>query len=498
MSTASADSVRIFGRGGGRLQLATLFLGSFLSIYQVVSLNAVLPGFITIFHTDLSTVQWLMTGFTLATGMAAPVSAYLEERFGMRRLFLLCVVLLTVCSIVCSLAWNIGSLIVFRMLQGIFCGIMQPLTLSIIYGSMPQERHSTALGWWTASTILGPALAPTISGWLMQNDWRLIFWITIPLGLLVWQLGRQTLPARSKTAVARPPDWWSLLTVSGGTMAMLLLFSNLNRWGLVSSLSLLCEAASIVLIGLFVYRSLRQEHPLLQLRLFNNRMFTASLSASLILITGLYSGIYFIPLFLQQVQGMTPVHVGLLLLLPALSMTLTTTISTRYYEKIGPRKLIIAGTLLLVAATWQFRGLTPSTSHGYVMLWMTVRYVGIGLSMTPSMNAGMSSVEQHLSSHASALINWIRQAGGALALGMMTAYFTSRTLHYGGTPNTGASTPAAISAYMHGLSDVFLLASIITALGIPLALLLRRHKVKDTVHLILSTEAEAGISSSKF
>ncbi|QKS48846.1 DHA2 family efflux MFS transporter permease subunit (plasmid) [Paenibacillus cellulosilyticus] len=476
--------------------LATLFLGSFLSIYHVVSLNAVLPGFIAIYQADLSTVQWLMTGFTLATGMAAPVSAYLEERFGMRRLFLLCVVLLTVCSILCSLAWNIGSLIVFRTLQGIFCGIMQPLTLSIIYGSMPPERHSTALGWWTASTILGPALAPTVSGWLMQNDWRLIFWITVPLGLMVWQFGRHTLPAGSKIAVKRP-DWLSLIAVSGGTMAMLLLFTNLNRWGIASFLSLFCATSSIVWIGLFVYRSLRQEHPLLQLRLFNNRMFTASLSASLILITGLYSGIYFIPLFLQQIQGMTPMHVGLLLLLPALSMTLTTTISTRYYELIGPRKLIIAGTVLLVAATWQFRELTPSTSHGYVILWMTVRYVGIGLSMTPSMNAGMSSVEQHLSAHASALINWIRQAGGALALGMMTAYFTSRTLHYGGTPNTGASTPAATAAYMHGLSDVFLLASIVTALGIPLAMLLRRNKRKGEMSLILSNDAEAGISSGK-
>ncbi|GMK40998.1 MFS transporter [Paenibacillus sp. CCS19] len=474
--------------------MATLFLGSFLSIYHVVSLNAVLPGFIKIFHADLSTVQWLMTGFTLAMGMAAPVTAYLEERFGIRRLFLLCVVLITICSILCSFSWNIGSLIVFRTLQGIFCGIMQPLTLSIIYGSMPPERHSSALGWWTASTILGPALAPTISGWLMQNDWRLIFWITVPLGLLVWQMGGYALPAISR-GDAKRPDWWSLIAVSGGTMAMLLLFTNLNRWGLLSLSSICCAAAAIALIGLFISRSLRQEHPLLQLKLFNNRMFTASLSASVILISGLYSGIYFIPLFLQQVQGMSPMYVGLLLLLPALSMTLTTTISTRYYERLGPRKLIIAGTLLLVAATWQFRSLTPNASHGYVMLWMTVRYIGIGLSMTPSMNAGMSAVEQQLSAHASALINWIRQAGGALALGMMTAYFTSRTIHHGGSPNTGLGTPAATEAYMNGLSDVFLLASIVTAFGIPLALLLRRRQ--GTVHLSLTNEGEAGVSGSK-
>lgn len=467
MQAASIEGTA--GRGGRRLPMAALFLGSFLSIYHVVSLNAVLPGFIAIFHTDLQTVQWLMTGFTLATGMAAPVCAYLEERFGARRLFLLCTVMLTVCSITCSFAWNVGSLIVFRTLQGIFCGIMQPLTLSIIYGTMPKEQHSSALGWWTMSTILGPALAPTVSGWLLQSNWRLLFWVTVPLGLLVWWMGFTSLPHRASRDAANRPDIPSLCYVTGGTLSLLLAFSNLNRWGLGSPMLLALGLCSLALIALFVRRSLRIDRPLLQLRLFANRTFTASLSASLILITGLYSGIYFIPLFLQQVQGMTAMHVGLLLLPPALTMTVATALASRLYARLGARKLLVAGTLL---ATWQFSRLQEHSSHGYVMLWMAVRYVGIGLSMTPAMNAGMSSVEQRLSSHASALINWIRQAGGALAIGLFTAYFYARTNAYGGDPGSFA---AGADAYIHGLSDVFVLALALTSCGLPLALLLRRR-----------------------
>ncbi|GFN33387.1 MFS transporter [Paenibacillus curdlanolyticus] len=453
--------------------MAALFLGSFLSIYHVVSLNAVLPGFIAIFHTDLQTVQWLMTGFTLATGMAAPLCAYLEERFGARRLFLLCTIMLTLCSIACSFAWNIGSLIILRTLQGVFCGIMQPLTLSIIYGTLPKERNSSALGWWTMSTILGPALAPTISGWLLQSDWRLLFWVTVPLGLLVWWMGFAYLPHQTSKGAANRPDIPSLCYVIGGTLSLLLVFSNLNRWGLASPVLQLLSLFSILLLTLFVRRSLRIEQPLLELRLFANRTFTASLSASLILITGLYSGIYFIPLFLQQVQGMSAMHVGLLLLPPALTMTLSTTIASKLYGRLGARKLLVAGTLLLLLATWQFSRLQENASHGFVMLWMAVRYVGVGLSMTPAMNAGMSAVEQRLSSHASALINWIRQAGGALAIGLFTAYFYARTNAYGGDPSRYAVDP---QAYIHGLSDVFILALITSSFGLPLALLLRRSR----------------------
>src|SRR3569832_446711 len=129
---------------------------------------------------------------------------------------------------------------------------------------------------------------------------------------------------------------------------------------------------------------------------------------------------------------MTPLHVGLLLLPPALSMTIATMISTRYYKKLGPSTLLITGSVLLMVATWQFSRLKPVSGHGFVMLWMAVRYIGIGLSMTPAMNAGMSAISQQLSSHASALINWIRQAGGALAIGLFTAFFYSRISVYGG------------------------------------------------------------------
>lgn len=127
--------------------LTALVIGSFISIYQSVSLNVALPGFMDLFHTNLNTVQWLMTGFILATGIIAPLCGYLGNRFGTRDLFLFSVAGLMVSSLLCAFAWNIGSLIVFRTVQGVFCGIIQPVTLTIIYQMIPEHKRSMALGY---------------------------------------------------------------------------------------------------------------------------------------------------------------------------------------------------------------------------------------------------------------------------------------------------------------------------------------------------------------
>ena len=171
------------------LILTALVIGSFISIYQTVSLNVALPGFMEIFNTDLNTVQWLMTGFTLATGIIAPLSGYLGNRFGTRKLFLFSIAGLIITSLLCAFSWNMGSLIVFRILQGVFCGIIQPVTLTIIYQMLPVEKQTFALGLWSASSVLGPALAPTISGWLQSWNWPMIFLIMLPFGVLAWILG---------------------------------------------------------------------------------------------------------------------------------------------------------------------------------------------------------------------------------------------------------------------------------------------------------------------
>ncbi|MBO0996403.1 DHA2 family efflux MFS transporter permease subunit [Bacillus sp. SD075] len=452
--------------------LTAVVIGSFISIYQSVSLNVSLPGFMDIFDTDLTTVQWLMTGFTLATGIIAPLCGYLGNCFGTRKLFLWSVAGLMISSLLCAFAWDIGSLIAFRIIQGVFCGIIQPVTLTIIYQMLPEYKRSMALGLWSASSVLGPALAPTISGWLQSWNWPMIFLMMIPFGVVAWGFGWVSLEKRTEYQKSAF-DGMGMIGIVFGSLTLLVLFSNLHQWGMLSGKSIICLIMGGFLLSHFIWRELRIKEPLLELRLFTNKTFVLSLATSIILISSLFTGIYFIPLYLIEIHQMTATEVGLLLLPPALSMTVATVVSSKYYERVGPRPLILIGTSFLVFATWEFSRLTVDSAPELVMLWMTFRYIGLGLSMTPTINAGMNAVPANLSGDASSLINWSRQVAGAMSVGIFTSFFYTRMAFHG--KGDGFSP----DVYVKGLDDVFILATILTCLSIPFSLLLNGKRVKQ-------------------
>ncbi|WP_342045860.1 DHA2 family efflux MFS transporter permease subunit [Bacillus sp. OTU530] len=465
-----------------RLSLITLFIGSFVAVYHIVSLNVSLPGFIQIFHSELGTVQWLITGFTLATGIIAPISGYLGNRFSNKKLFLFSICGLTVSSILCSFAWNVYVLIIFRIIQGIFCGLIQPVSLAMIYQTIPRGKQALAISLWSASTILGPALAPTISGWLQGYNWRWMFLVTVPLGIITYAMGTKYLPYYRVNITQRLDRRGMVLAITG-SLILLSLFGNVHRWGWFSGNSIICLIIGLTAILLFIQHELKVKEPLLQLRLFKSRTFTASLAASVVLMIGLYSGIYFIPLYLQEIHGLSSYEVGVLLIPPALSLALATILSGKVYDRVGPMPLVAIGAILLAAASWKFSHLRVDTTLTYVAGWMSIRYIGIGLSMTPAMNAGMRVVSRNLSGHAAALINWLRQVSGALALGMFTSIFYSRMGVHLEELNLSAGQNGEkwvhSTAYTMSVDDAFLIAGLFALTAVPLALLLHQ-KGDDT------------------
>ncbi|GIP59248.1 DHA2 family efflux MFS transporter permease subunit [Paenibacillus sp. FSL W8-0186] len=459
--------------------LYVLILGSFISVYNTCSMNVGLPAFIDIFDSDLATVQWLMTGFTLATGVIIPLSGYLGDRFSHKQVFLYSIAGLMASSALCAVSWSIYSLIAFRILQGVFCGIIQPVTLTIIFQAIPKQQRNVALSFWSASSILGPALAPTISGWLLGHNWHWMFLVLVPVSILTLWMGVKWIP-RDPPSASGPLDRLGLMYAVCGSLALLLYFGNIHQWGLWSYRSAFVLILGLASSLLFVRHELRVKAPLLHLRLFRSRIFMSSILVSAILIIGLYSGIYFVPLYLQEIHRMSPFEVGLLLLLPSLSSGAATLLAGALYPRIGAFRLVIAGAVLIVLASWQFSFLALDTNLAYVAFWMAVRYIGIGLSMTPAMNAGMHAAAAEWYSHASALINWLRQIFGALALGLFTSLFYARQNLHITVLQQSAATPSAewirLSAYTLGIDDSFVVAALLVLLSLPLALLLRERR----------------------
>ncbi|GMK41996.1 MFS transporter [Paenibacillus sp. CCS19] len=447
--------------------LIAIFLGSFAGMYHVVSLNVSLPGFIHIFDTELRIVQWMLTGFTLASGIIVPVSGFAMDRFGCKRLFLLAIGGVTVSSILCALAWNVQTLIAFRIIQGLFCGLISPISLALIYRSIRPERQAFALSVWSFSTVLGTTIGPTLSGFLQSVDWHLIFLVTVPVGAAAGVVGYAVLPQDRGNAEAKL-DWLGLVLATVGSLLLLLLFGNMSHWGWQSPLTWSTLLGGAGCFAIFIVQALRSDHPLLQLGLLRNARFVLSLASSLILSFGLYSVVYFLPLFLSEMKGLAPFQIGLLFLPAAGCLTAATFASGRWYSRVGPAKLIIAGGCILFITTYYFSGIHAGTSLIAIVIWLAIRNVGTGLAISPATNASMSSVPHQWLGHASAMLNWLRQVFNAMALGICTSLFYSRlAVHQVKQPYK--------EAYVHSIHDVFLLSSFIVACAIPIAMLLGRR-----------------------
>ncbi|WP_231638761.1 DHA2 family efflux MFS transporter permease subunit [Paenibacillus sp. JCM 10914] len=420
-----------------------------------------------------------MTGFSLACGMITPVSGYLIDRFGGKSMFLLSLAGITIGSVLCALSWNIYALIGFRMVQGLFCGLIQPISLTMIYRTLPRERQPFAVSVWSFSTVLGTAIGPSLSGWFQQHDWHLIFLVTVPIGAAAWIAALILLPSRF-TLVRKRLDTAGLVLATVGSLSLLLLFGNLHAWGMESPLTWGCLIISILSAIMFVRVELRKREPLLNLRLFRNITFTISLAVSLILTFALYSGVYFIPLFLEEIQGLSPFQVGLLFLPAAACLTIATFLSGRWYTSWGPAILIALGSLILFVTTFRFSKLHMETTLISVMIWMCIRNVGSGLAISPATSAAMAAVTEQESGHASALLNWLRQVFSSISLGMFTSLFYARmNVHESRLSNGGPGESAEWlhrMVYTRSIDDVFLMASGLVALAIPLALLLRRRR----------------------
>lgn len=220
--------------------------------------------------------------------------------------------------------------------------------------------------------------------------------------------------------------------------------------------------------------------PLLNLRLFRNISFTISLAVSLILTFALYSGVYFIPLFLEEIQGLSPFQVGLLFLPAAVCLTIATFLSGRWCISWGPALLIALGSLILFITTFRFSRLHMETTLISVMIWMCIRNVGSGLAISPATSAAMAAVSEQESGHASALLNWLRQVFSSISLGMFTSLFYARMNVHESRLSNGASGESTEwlhkMVYTRSIDDVFLMASGLVALAIPLAVLLRRRR----------------------
>ncbi|MCC9089062.1 MULTISPECIES: DHA2 family efflux MFS transporter permease subunit [Bacillus] len=444
-------------QGTGSLSLLIILMaGLFVAILNQTLLNVAMPHLMTEFNVSATTIQWLTTGYMLVNGVLIPLSAFLITRFGQRSLFLVAMISFTLGTFICGIAPNFSTMLIGRLIQAIGGGILQPLVMTTILFIFPPENRGKGMGIFGLAMMFAPAVGPTLSGYIIEHySWRIMFYGLVPIGLIViiaafFMFKNIVEPKKIKL------DTLGAILSIVGFASLLYGVSEAGSDGWTDPIVLSTIMIGAIAIILFIFQQLKADNPMLDFRVFKYSIFSLSSVINIIITVALYTGMFLLPIYLQNLVGFTALQSGLLMLPGALAMLIMSPISGILFDKFGPRPLAIVGMVITVVTTYEFTRLTIDTSYSHIVLMYAVRAFGMSLLMMPVMTAGMNQLPQHLNSHGTAMSNTLRQISGSIGTSLITTIYTNRTtFHYSNMADqTNTADPFFMNSFQTAVSNV--------------------------------------------
>lgn len=405
--------------------VVVLSIGGFMSVLDSAIVNVAIPVIQKDYGTSTDDIEWIATAYSLSLGVIVPVSSWLGDRFGMRRTYIWSLIAFAATSMLCGLAWDLTSMVVFRILQAIPGGILPVVSLTMLYRVAPKEKIGAAMAIYGLGVVFAPGVGPTLGGYLVDYvDWRWIFFINGPAGLLGAVLVVFAMPEFARVK-PKKFDVWGFATVAPAMFALLLAVSEGQSWGWTGYRITALLIGSALLLALFVVIELQVEHPLLDVRVFLRWQFTNSLFLITALSVGLFAVVFYVPIFLQSGQGRTALDTGVIMLPEAIAMAAAMPLGGKIYDMIGPRLPALLGLAIAAWGTYLLCGINSEVTGGEVILWTCIRGFGNGLGIMTIMTAGLAAVPAHQLNDASAINNVVQRVSAALGLGVLTSMATS-------------------------------------------------------------------------
>jgi len=419
--------------------------GVFMVVLDTTVVNVAFPTLRAEFRASLSEAQWIVSIYVLALGMSTPLSGYLSDRLGIKRVFLGGLSVFVFGSFLCGLAPNLGLLIVARALQGIGGGIALPLGSAQLYSAFPPSEQGKAFGYFGIVLMTAPALGPLLGGVLVdQGMWRWIFFVNVPIGVFgVWLGTRWLRESRRGTKPHLDVVGLLLALVGFGSLLYAASIAATVGWTAVSTL-VWFAVGSVALVGFVLTDLHSSKEPLLDFRLFERPTFLTANLIGYVSVIALFGAEFLMPVYLQNLRGRTSLGSGLILLPLAVTAAIAAPIAGRLYDRIGPRPLVVFGFLVLVVNTWQLSRLTLATPITFIMFLLALRGLALGTTVQTTFATALGSVPKLRLARGSALINATRNVVQSIGVAVLATVLASA----GGQPLIGFENAYRLTFYV--------------------------------------------------
>lgn len=467
-----------------KVLLTVLILGCFLSTLNQTLLNVALSNLMDVFSVSATTVQWLSTGFMLVNGVLVPITAYLMKRFSTRQLFISSMLFLLLGSIFCAVAPNFATLLIGRMIQAIGAGIIMPLLMSIVMVIFPPEKRGSMMGLIGLAIIFAPAIAPTLAGFVIDYySWRWLFIGIIPFVVIIIFMAMKYLINVSETAKPKL-DVLSVILSTIGFGLILYGFSNAGSYGWDDKVVIASILVGIMTTAIFCLRQIKSDDPLLNLSVFNNKLFTLTSIINIIVTMMMYADMILLPIYLQNGRGFTALDAGLLLLPGALVNAFMSPVTGKMYDRFGAKPLFIIGLIFVIPSMWVVTDLTETTAYSFLIIRTIFLRIGLSFITMPLNTASLNALPKTLVTHGTAVNNTLRQIAGAIGSAVVITIFTAQTTNHAKTlltetPNATAEGIRTLASIL-GSSDAYYFMTILAIIAFVLTLFVpSKNKLKQ-------------------
>lgn len=482
-----------------------IMLATVMQVLDTTIANVALPSMVGDLGASQDTINWVLTSYIVAAAIMTPLTGWLADRFGAKQLFLISVTGFTITSMMCGVAWNLESMVLFRLLQGVFGASIVPLSQTFLLNINPKERHGQAMAMWGAGIMVGPIIGPTLGGWLTESfNWRWVFFINLPVGIAAFLGSAVYLPAVAKRL--RGFDFFGFAMLSLGVGALQLMLDRGAEVDWFSSVEIWIELGlSITGFWIFIVHMATSKNTFIDPKIFTDRNFATGLVFIFVIGVILLASLALLPPMLARIYGYPTITTGLVMAPRGVGTMISMLMVGRLVRIVDARILVVTGLAFTATSLYYMTGFTPQMDAFLIISTGVIQGIGLGLVFVPLSTIAFATLAPQYRTDAASLFSLVRNIGSSIGISIVSVVL-SRNIQINHAelsanitpfnPNLTALSPAAaagdptaltqidglvnIQSLMISYVDDFKLMMIVTLCAIPLAFLLRKPKAQVT------------------